>query len=149
MIITFFGHRSLNHTGELFKKIQTVLWEQIDGHESVKFYCGGYGDFDPLCAEACRIVKKRKDGCEVILVTPYFPQKEMMGWATDLERYDCILYPPLERVPPKIAICRRNEWMVEQADVVIAYVETSFGGAYKSLEYAKKKRKRVINLAKE
>ena len=60
MIITFFGHRSLNHTGELFKKIQTVLWEQIDGHESVKFYCGGYGDFDLLCAEACRIVKNEK-----------------------------------------------------------------------------------------
>lgn len=36
--------------------------------------------------------------------------------------------------------------MIDQADIVIAYVRTS-GGAAKTMEYAKKKLKNIINLA--
>ena len=38
--------------------------------------------------------------------------------------------------------------MVEQADLVIAYVKYSWGGAAKTLEYSKRKKKRIINIAK-
>ena len=37
--------------------------------------------------------------------------------------------------------------MVEEADLVIAYVMYSWGGAVKTLEYAKRKKKTIINLA--
>ena len=41
----------------------------------------------------------------------------------------------------------RNEWMVDSAELVIAYVKYSWGGASKTLEYAKRKMKQIINLA--
>ena len=37
--------------------------------------------------------------------------------------------------------------MVDSADLVIAYVQYSWGGAAKTLEYAKRKKKTIINLA--
>ena len=50
---------------------------------------------------------------------------------------------------PKLAIPKRNEWMVEQADLVICYIEREIGGAYKAVQYADKLGKEVINLAEE
>ena len=34
--------------------------------------------------------------------------------------YDDVIFPPLESVPRKFAVLKRNEWMVEEADLVIA-----------------------------
>ena len=58
--------------------------------------------------------------------------------------YDETVYPPLESVPKRYAISRRNEWMVRESDIVIAYVIRGFGGAAKTLEYAQRKKKRIV-----
>ena len=50
---------------------------------------------------------------------------------------------------PKFAITKRNEWMAEQADLILCYIERESGGAYKAVQYAKKLRKEVINLAEK
>ncbi len=52
----------------------------------------------------------------------------------DASRYDGTTYPPLEKVPLRYAIVRRNEWMVHESDVVISGVTHSWGGAAKTLE---------------
>ena len=44
-------------------------------------------------------------------------------------------------------IAYRNKYMVEKADVVIAYVMHDFGGAYATYTYAKRKGKAIFNLA--
>ena len=64
-----------------------------------------------------------------------------------MKLYDEIVYPELESVPWKFAISKRNEWMVEQADIVIAFVDHDWGGAATTLQYAKRKKKTIINLA--
>ena len=48
---------------------------------------------------------------------------------------------------PKGAITKRNRWMVEQADLLICYIEREEGGAFTALKYAKKQKKTIINLA--
>ena len=58
--------------------------------------------------------------------------------------YDYSLYPSLESVPKRYAILKRNEIMVNEADVVVAYVLHDWGGAAKTLGYAMRKRKTVI-----
>ena len=63
--------------------------------------------------------------------------------------YDSVIYPPLEKVPPRAAIVKRNEWMIEKADLIIAYVKQTYGGAYKALQYAHKRKKMMINLAED
>jgi len=46
----------------------------------------------------------------------------------------------------KGAITKRNRFMVEQCDLVIAWVNHEGGGAYDALKYAKKLHKDIINL---
>ena len=82
--------------------------------------------------------QKVNPAAQAVLVIPYPDRKY------DESGYDYTLFPPLESVPHRYAILKRNQWMVAQADVVIAYVTHSWGGAAKTLEYARTKRKKVI-----
>ena len=59
---------------------------------------------------------------------------------------DTSIYPPIENTSPRFAIIKRNEWMMLNADIVIAYVEREYGGAYRSLQIAKRKKKKIINI---
>ena len=60
--------------------------------------------------------------------------------------YDGIVMLPVENTPPKYAILKRNEYMVDQSELLIAYVNHGWGGAAKTLEYAVRKHKKYINL---
>ena len=59
---------------------------------------------------------------------------------------DTSIYPPIENVPLKFAISKRNEWMMTNADIIIAFVNRGYGGAYKSLQAAKRRKKKIINI---
>ena len=67
----------------------------------------------------------------------------------DSSLYDGTTYPSLEEVPKRFAITKRNEWMVEQADVVVAYVKHDWGGAAAMLRYAERKNMRIINISSQ
>ena len=148
MVITFFGHASLYGCDALKEKVKEVIREHISVTEKVTFYCGEYGDFDRVSAQACRELKKEYPQSETVFVTPYFAsvQQKKIQYLMELKLYDATVYPPLEEVPLRFAISKRNEWMAEKADLVIAYVACSRGGAYKALQFARRKKKTVINL---
>ena len=83
---------------------------------------------------------------ELLFITPYI-DKNYSKLELAKYYYDDIIFPPIENVPRKFAILKRNEWMVEEADLVIAYVKYSWGGAAKTLEYAKRKKVPIINIS--
>ena len=148
MIITFVGHSlvpSLNKVKEIVKE---KIRSNIIDTKSVSFYLGGYGDFDKICAQACRELKQEYIGIEVVYVTPYmsFSEQAKIKEMQSGGLYDTSIYPPIENVPPKFAISKRNEWMIINADLIIAYVDHSHGGAYQSLQVAKRKKKKIINI---
>ena len=87
------------------------------------------------------MVKEERPNSEVAFVTPYIKK------LVKSNLYDTIIYPTLENVLPKYAINKRNEWMVDRADLIIAYVKHTYGGAYKSFLYAMRRKKHIINLA--
>lgn len=149
MIISFVGHSKISVSAELEKHLTHTILSLLPKHEKITFYCGGYGDFDTLCAHICHTIASSREFCEVLLVTPYITESQQKK-LKELQRsnlYDGTIYPPLENVPLRFAISRRNEWMILQSDLVIAFVSHSFGGAYKTLAFAHRKKKRVINLA--
>lgn len=94
--------------------------------------------------------KKEIQNCEIIFVTPYITpsQQNKIKYLIDTKLYDDTIYPPLEDVLPRFAITKRNEWMIDKADVIVAFVNHEYGGAYKTLKYAQRKKKRIINLSK-
>ena len=114
----------------------------------VTCYIGGYGDFDEICACACRELRGDYKNIEVIYVTPYISLSEQakIKEMQSLGLCDASIYPPVENVPLRYAISKRNEWMMSNADLIIAYINHNYGGAYKSLQVAKRKRKRIINI---
>lgn len=148
MIITFVGHGALRIDANLSEKIVQTIKDNVKEKENITFYCGGYGDFYNHCASICRKFKMELS-CEVVFVTPYITpsQQKKMKYLIDAKLYDSIVYPPIENAIPRYAIAKRNEWMVSESDLIIAYVTHTYGGAYKTIQYARKKRKIIINLA--
>ena len=64
------------------------------------------------------------------------------------EAYDDIICPSeLMGVHYKGAVKKRNRWMVENSTCIVAYVHRDYGGAYEAMQYAKQKKKYIINLA--
>lgn len=137
MIVTFCGHREVQEP----EKVRNWLYETVerlilDGADC--FYLGGYGQFDSMAADVVRELKQKYKHITSVLVLPYIDREYYASG------YDESIYPPLENVPRRYAISRRNDYMVDNADVVVTYVVFSFGGAYKTMRYAERKRKRVI-----
>ena len=150
MKITFFGHRTIILKDEHYNQIKQIIMEKINENEEIEFLCGGYGDFDSMCAQTAREIKKTYPNCSVQLVTPYISMASQSKNADkiNMNLYDGIIYPPIEHILPKLAIIYRNKWMVDSADFIIFYVKRENGGAYEMLKYAKKKNKNYINVAK-
>lgn len=138
MTITFCGHSEIYDEGKVKHWLMKVTEDLILNGAKI-FYLGGYGSFDGLVKSVLIKHKKEYTHIELILVIPYINHK------LSVEGYDCTLYPPLETTPRRLAIIKRNEWMVEQSDIVVAYVTHNWGGAAATLNYANRKRKKVIN----
>ena len=140
----FFGHH------DTIAEIRSALYAEIENHitnHNVKtFYVGGYGNFDRMSVTILNELKRKYPQIEIILVLAYLPTEKKPEYETDL--YDATLYPEgLETVPKRFAISHRNRWIVQQSDYLITYVRTSYGGAYKALQHAKRTGKQMINLA--
>ena len=125
--------------------MEPMIKELVRTKSYVSFLIGRSGEFDQYTAAVIKHLQKEvgKDNHDLTLVLPYT--------VTDMEYYekyyDTILIPEtLHGAHPKAAITLRNRWMVDQADLVIAYVENRKGGAYKAMRYAEKINKKVINL---
>ena len=121
------------------KKLRVVI-EELISRGATEFYLGGYGGFDSLAASTVRSLKASHPNIRLILVIPYLNREY------DSKAYDELLYPPLENVLPRYAISKRNEWMVEEAQIVVSYVTHDWGGASKTLAFAKRKKKEIISV---
>lgn len=146
---TFAGHGDVY--GVQAEEIAEVLEEIIRYAEPpIECFVGGMGRFDDLCASAVRLLKRkyREKEISLILVLPYLQKRINRDKAYYESMFDVVLIPSqLEGIHYKRAITLRNRWMVEQADYLIAMVERKESGAYTTMQYAKKKQKKIINLA--
>lgn len=145
MIITFFGHAKIYEREGISDKVEAEIKKHVLPKEKAIFYLGGYGDYDDVCLRAVTSLRKKGLTCEIVLVTPYLTLSDHIKEKLGL--YDCSVYPPLEKVPLRFAISKRNEWMINESDLIIAYVKHTYGGAYTSIKYAERKGKTVINIA--
>lgn len=148
MIITFCGHSNLvDNREKLREKLLNVLLEQIPKNKCVSFYLGGYGAFDSLALDVCLEYKKNfNNNATLCFLTPYLIFKKEDEKDYKIRGYDEIIYPDLETVPKRLCILRRNDSMVKQADLIIAYINHTWGGAYEAFKKAKQMNKHIINL---
>lgn len=137
MIVSFCGHKEITEPEKLLPWLEETV-EALIQRGADTFYLGGYGAFDRMAADVVWNKKQLYPSVQSILVLPYLDR------AVDVTAYDGTIYPPLEKVPRRFAISRRNEWMVDYSDVVVAYVIHEWGGAATTLRYAIKKKKEIM-----
>lgn len=138
MIAMFCGHSVVEDRDKVEKWLFTVV-ESLIKEGCDEFYLGGYGDFDFLACEVLRLLKKKYPQVKRVLVLAY------LGKGFDGKYYDSSYYPELEKTPKRAAIIKRNKIMVDESTVVIGYVLRDLGsGAFKTLQYARNKKKKII-----
>lgn len=145
----FIGHREC--PDELYTEIFHAIDICISVHEVCEFIVGRYGKFDHLAAKCVMDAKKEHPHIALTLLLPYLPVERR----TDIPRgFDGSLYPEgLESVPKRLAIVRANQYAVDHADILIAYVWHTASNARNLLEYAEKKAERsrlqIIRIGRE
>lgn len=145
MIVTFCGHRDVFFQNGEEKRLEEELRKVLKESPDAIFYLGDYGRFDGLCNNTLRQLQKEYPRLRRVFVTPYLePEYAHFQYANDY--YDEVLYPFTDKVVKRFAISKRNQWMVNEADLVIAYVDHDYGGAAKTFEYAVRKKKKYVNL---
>lgn len=144
MKISFFGHRKIYNQDEIKRKVTTILSDILKNTNFLEFYCGGYGDFDSICYSIVKEFKKKNDNIKILFVSPYMEESFLRKINTDL--YDEVIYPPIENFMKRFAIIKRNEWIINQSDLIIFFVEFDSGGAYRALNFAKRKNKHIIHI---
>lgn len=145
MVISFCGHSDFRENSNLKTILIDKLTDFAQNNNELLCYCGGYGNFDHFAAECVNIAKIKCKNIKNIFVSPYLDEKYIRNIA-NYKIFDAIIYPELEHIPPKYAIIHRNKWMVDNSDIIIVYVNHGWGGAAKTLAYARYKRKQIISL---
>lgn len=134
---TFFGHRDC--PSNIQDKLSAEIERLVTRHGVDTFYVGTQGAFDKLVYTALCDVRKHYD-IKVYRVLAYMPKPG------DTDNADTILPEGLENFHPRYAIVKRNEWMLNRCEYVIAYVTHISSGAYQAVERAKKECKVIIRL---
>lgn len=140
MIITFVGHRDA--PWEIYRSLYETILSLIENEGAQTFFIGDCGAFDRMAYKALRELKRIYTNIDYQIVLAYMPR----GGNADKGKDNTIFPSEIATAPARYAIDRRNRWMIEQSDTVIAYVKRSYGGAAIFKKRAISKGKRVIDL---
>ena len=142
----FAGHNE-TYGDEVKEKIKEFAIKLIAEKGVAEFWVGNYGGFDRCAASAIGAVKKKYPHIKLVLILPYLTKTVSDYKEEYYEKYDEIVIADIpEKTPARLKIIKANEYMVDNCDFMICNVEHSWGGAAKTVEYAKNKNKAIYNL---
>jgi len=148
--VCFFGHREVERAAEIESKLDQLLHDLITQKQYVEFLIGRDGEFDLLAASSIRRAVKQYGygNTSIILVLPYMKAKYRDNKQYYLSYYDEVeICSESSDAHYKSAIQVRNRSMVDRSDLVVCCIQHKNGGAYSTMQYAKKQGKQVRNLA--
>ncbi len=137
MICTFFGHRDTHES--IRACVKKLISELIEKEKTVRFYVGNNGKFDYIVQCVLRELISEGASLEYDIVLSRLGEKALNG-----EQGATIFPEGLESSLPKFAISNRNEWLIKQADIVIACVSFKTSNSYRWVEKAQKRGVRII-----
>ena len=143
----FAGHNKVY--GEDIRESLAKTAELLITQYGVKeFWIGNYGQFD-FCARSILQALKKEYAIEIDLVIPYLTKDICQNTDFYHKRFDNILMADIpEKTPKRIYIIKANEYMINNSEFLICNVEYPWGGAAKTLEYAKRRKLQIFNLSK-
>ena len=136
----FAGHSKLYDMDGIYAHLLQLVEKLIVEEGVSEFWVGNYGNFDWLSAKAVRTLKEKYPNIQLNLVIPYLTSNINADKDFYSKKYDYILMADIpEKTPKKFQILKCNEHMVNNSDFLVCYVEYSWGGAAKTVAYAKRK----------
>lgn len=147
MRVALTGHRVL---GRNFSeaKLEGAL-RALVGEGADTFYCGMALGFDSLCCEI--LLRLREEfNVKIVACVPCADQAARYS-PRAREKYDSLLAACDEKIVlhekyENGCMFERNRRMVDNCDVLLAYLENERGGTFYTVNYAKKKGKRIVFL---
>ena len=150
--VAFFGHRYIDNMLAVEERLEEIIRSLMRDKEYVDFVVGRNGDFDQYVSSTVLRCKKnyRDDNSSLVLVLPYASAEYANNQDYYEEYYDDIEVSfEASKAHPKAAIQIRNREMVDRADLIVCYIERKNGGAYKTIQYAERIGKPIINIAEQ
>lgn len=134
----FLGHRKC--PAEKEEDLQKEIIGLIKNQNVGCFYIGTHGEFDRMAYKVLNYLKNKYE-IEVYVVLAYLNREDLY-----YKEATTIFPDELTKTPPRFAIRKRNDYMINQSEYVVAYINTPFSNAFKNIKEAIKKRKIIINL---
>lgn len=150
--VSFFGHREIERASEIEARLNILLHDLVAHKQYVEFLIGRDGEFDLLVASAIRrAVRSYVYGIvSLTLVLPYMKAEYCDNERSYLNYYDEVeICAESAEAHYKSAIQIRNRCMVDRSDMIVCCIQHNSGGAYKTMQYAIKQGKKIINIAQE
>lgn len=149
LTVSLFGHRTIEDAQPVEQKLYELLRIIMCGNSEVEFLVGRNGEFDLMAASVIRRLKKEiySENVFLTLVMPYETAELRNNIGAFETYYDSIeICEACSEKNFKNAFTIRNRDMVDRSDLVVVYVKNNSGGAYRTLKYAEKNEKRIVNL---
>ena len=148
MIVAATGHRP-NDIKESHQEVQTKARNKLRKANATRLICGMAEGFDLIAARAAMEL-----GIPITAARPWHTHKVGELWKEDykavLEYADKVHVVVDSETYHVSYLHKRNEWMVDNADAVMAYWNgKESGGTYACRQYAKKVKKPVANIIKD
>lgn len=139
--VSFFGHRVVKDALRIEKKLEMLICELLLQHDYVELLVGREGEFDQMVSSIIRRSKRRirDDNSSHIWVMPYL-SAEYQGNEQAYQKYydEIIVCESSAKAYFKRAYQIRNREMVDRSDLAVFCVQQERGGAWRTMQYAKK-----------
>lgn len=122
----FVGHRRINETDELKKKLYGVIEHLIVKNNVDTFLFGSKSDFNALCYQTVTHLKEQYLHIRRIYVRAEFPYIEDSYKDYLLERYEDTYYPSKMINAGKVAHIERNYEMIDRSDYCVVYYDENY-----------------------
>ncbi len=144
----FAGHSDISYNADIREKIKAIAEDLITDHNVKEFWVGHYGGFDRCCSSAIRELQKVYKEIRLELVIPYITKDINEYKELYYKDFDTILMADIPlNTPKRFQIIKGNEYVVDNCDFLICYIERHYGGAYRTFTYARRKKKKIFNLS--
>ena len=148
----FFGHRTINETEELRKKVTENIERLITDKYVDTFLFGSKSQFDTICLEIVTELKEKYPLIWRKYVRAEYPFISDAYREYLLESYDETYYPKKILGAGRAVYVRRNIEMIDNSKYCIVYYDENYSlpnrksGTKIALDYAIKKKKEIILL---
>lgn len=138
MKCAFFGHRDA--PSSIKPRLDEAIFNLISNGVD-EFYVGNNGNFDLIVQNTLLNMIEKGERLKLRIVL------SRIGEIALSKYQEYTIFPEgQEEALPKFAISKRNEWIINKADILIVYSRNSFSNTWKIIKKAETKGKRIIKL---